>query len=276
MIEVTVPRATIPARAPFGGLLAAEWIKLRSLRSTYAVLGLGAFALIANAIARGQNTVSSWPYLDEVNRKAFSPMSDAFNGVSFSVLLIVVGSLGALSIVGEYSNGMIRTTFTAVPDRIRVVSAKVLVLTGLLLVYGVVICGIAFWVSQAILSSIHTGVSIGEPGVFRAVAATVLLLPIGGLIGMGIGVVLRHTAAAIVGVCVVLVVIPASFSVNVHRWLDDLMNLFPYTCWKRLVQIHSIPPNVPVPSITESWLVYLVWPTVAVLATLILVRRRDV
>ena len=266
----------IPARAPFGGLLAAEWIKLRSLRSTWAVLGFGAFVVIGFAVSRSENTVQSWPEFDAVTQHAFAPMGDAFNGLIVSVLMIVAGSMGALSIVGEYANGMIRTTFTAVPDRTRVIAAKVLVLGVVMLVFGVVVSGAAFWSSQAILSGLHIGLSIGDPVVFRAVAATALLVPVSALIGLGIGAIARHIAFAIVGVCAVLVVIPGSYRANSYLWYDHIMNTFPYVCWTRLVSPRNFPPSVPVPTIGLAWSMYVVWPVLAVLVTVLLVRRKDV
>ena len=276
MTSMTLPARPVPAHAPFGGLLAAEWIKLRSLRSTWAVLGFGAFVVIGFAVSRSENTVHSWSSLDAVTQRGVSPMGDAFNALIVSVLMIVAGSLGALSIVGEYANGMIRTTFTAVPDRTRVIAAKVLVLAALMLVVSVIITGAAFWSSQAILSEIHIGLSIGDPVVFRAVAATALLVPVSALVGLGIGAIARHIAFAIVGVCAVLVVIPGSFRANVYLWYDHVMNTFPYVCWTRLVSPRNFPPSVPVPTITEAWSMYVVWPLVAVLVTVLLVRRKDV
>lgn len=276
MTSRVVSSRPVPAHAPFGGLLAAEWIKLRSLRSTWAALGFGAFVVIGFAVSRSQNTVQEWALLDPSLQRSFSPLDDTFNGLTAGVLMIVAGCLGALSLVGECANGLIRTTFSAVPDRTRVIAAKVLVLATVMLVAGVVIAGAGFWSSQAILSGIHVGLSIGDPTVLRAVAATALIVPVSALIGMGIGAVARHTAFAIVAVCVLLVVIPASYRANVYLWYDHIMNTFPYVGWTRLVSPKRFPPSVPLPTITQAWLVYAIWPMVAVLATVLLMRRRDV
>ena len=276
MTDMTASQRPVPAHAPFSGLLGNEWIKLRSLRSTYAVLGFGAFVAFGFAVSRSENTVHEWSSLDAVARAAFPPLADAYNGLTIGVLMIVAGSLGALSIVGEYANGMIRTTFTAVPDRTRVIAAKALVLTATMLVVGVVVAGAAFWSSQLVLSGVGVGVSLHDPGVLRAIAATALLVPVSALIGLGIGAIARHTAFAVVAVCVVLVVVPASFKTNVYLWFDDIMNTFPYVCWSRLVTLRAIPAGVPVPTISQAWLVYAIWPAIAVLVTVLLVRRKDV
>lgn len=276
MTSSTMSQRPVPAHAPFAGLLSAEWIKLRSLRSTYAVLGFGAFVVIGFAITRSENTVDQWSSLDAVTRAAFPPLANAFNGLTIGVLMIVAGSLGALSIVGEYGNGLIRTTFTAVPDRTRVIAAKALVLTATMLVVGAVVAGAAFWSSQLVLSGVGASVSLRDPGVFRAIAATALLVPVSALTGLGIGAIARHTAFAVVAVCVVLVVVPAAFKANVYLWFDDIMNTFPYVCWSRLVTLRDIPAGVPVPTIAQAWLVYAIWPAIAVLVTVLLVRRKDV
>ena len=194
------------------------------------MLGFGALVVIGFAISRNENTVHEWPLLDPAIKATFSPLDDTFNGLTVGVLMIVAGCLGALSIVGESSNGLIRTTFTAVPDRTRVIAAKAVVLTAVMLSAGVLIAGAAFWSSQAVLSSIHIGLSLSDPGVFRAVAGTALIVPVSALIGVGLGTIARHTAFAIVAVCVLLVVLPGAYHPTVYLWYDHIMNAFPYVC----------------------------------------------
>lgn len=69
MTSLVTPRTADPAhtRAPaeprvrWRGLLAAEWIKLWSLRSTRWVLGLGVLILIALAVQSSLDTYDNWP-----------------------------------------------------------------------------------------------------------------------------------------------------------------------------------------------------------------------
>ena len=73
--------------------------------------------------------------------------------------------LGVLVITGEYSTGMIRATFTAVPKRLPVLWAKALVfalVTFALMLPSVLI---AFFASQSILSRHHASIAWSHPGV---------------------------------------------------------------------------------------------------------------
>ncbi|ADI09884.1 hypothetical protein SBI_06764 [Streptomyces bingchenggensis BCW-1] len=281
-----LPTAPAPAPAPSGpsagprvrlrGLLAAEWIKLWSLRSTRWVLGLGVLAVIAMAVQGSLDTYHSWPDYGPMEKAHFDPMTEALSGVAVALMMIGAASVGALSIVGEYASGLIRTTLTAVPARHRVMTAKAAVVGGVMLAAGTAVSLGTFAVSQAILSGHGIGLSLGDPGVPRVLAANALLVPLSALVGLGIGAVLRHTAAAVVTACSVLVILPLFFKPSVHQWANDLYGMFPLYAWRHcLSQLH--PRDLPaLPTPTGSWLAFALWPLVAVGVTVLVVRRRDV
>ena len=106
----------------------AEWTKLRALRSTrwcaltaiVLIVGLGA------AIA-GSGT----PYHVSPGNTAAGGVTVSLVGVLFAQL--VLGMLGVLAFSGEYATGMIRATLAVVPSRLPVLSAKLIVLAGLML-----------------------------------------------------------------------------------------------------------------------------------------------
>ena len=77
-------------------------------------------------------------------------------------------------ISSEYSTGGIRSTFTAVPRRTRVVIGKAVVLGLSTLVVGLVASFVAFFVGQLILATKHFEVGLGDPDVLRAVSAAAL------------------------------------------------------------------------------------------------------
>ncbi|GCD94791.1 ABC transporter permease [Embleya hyalina] len=186
MSRVLVPR----------GVLAAEWIKLRTLRSTYftvlvsavAALGLGAFDL--------GNLVADRDAMSAERRAAFDPVRFGFSG-GYYVVVLAVGTLGVSTASSEYGSGLIRTTFTAVPRRRRVFAAKVVVVGGATLVLGEVIAFATFFLGQAILADEHLEVGLGAPHVLRAVLATGAFVMVFALIGLALGVIVRHTAGAI-------------------------------------------------------------------------------
>ncbi|MFD9537362.1 hypothetical protein [Streptomyces sp. NPDC060010] len=71
--------------------------------------------------------------------------------------MLVAGSVGALTVVSEYSSGLIATTTVAVPARGAVTAAKAVVTAALWTALGTVVSTGSFLVSQAILSEERAG-----------------------------------------------------------------------------------------------------------------------
>ncbi|MCW2971206.1 MAG: putative transporter transrane protein, partial [Solirubrobacterales bacterium] len=189
----------------------SEWTKLRSLRSTrYALLATAAFT-IGFGILASAITASRWSSMTAADKATFDPLSTSLLGVRFGVLAI--GVLGVLLITGEYATGMVRSTFAAVPRRLPVLWAKVGVywLVGLALAVPSTL--IAFFAGQAFLSSQHIQIAFSSPGVPGAVLGTALYLTLVGLFGLGLGAILRNTAAGIATLVAILYVIPPLVSI---------------------------------------------------------------
>jgi ABC-2 type transport system permease protein len=190
-----------------GAALAAEWIKLRSLRSMFVTALLGAAACIGLGDLESKNNGAGWAHLDAVQKAQFHPLYVNFNFVFVGVLLF--GVLGALVVTNEYGSGLIRTTLAATPQRGLVLAAKA-VLAGLLLfALAVVIIFTAFFTGQAILSGAHAPhVALGDHGVLGHLMGTVYYLTAAGLIGLFTGVLVRSAAGAVTGVFGLLLVLP--------------------------------------------------------------------
>lgn len=273
--SATRPVPQAGPRVRMGDLLAAEWIKLWSLRSTYWVLGLGVLALIGLAAQSSLDTYGNWPDFGQQEKSHFDPMTEALSGVGVALLMIGAGSIGALAVVGEYASGLIRTTMTAVPTRLPVVAAKAVVVAGVMSGVGVVVSLGTFGVSQAVLSGRSIGLSLSDPGVPGVLLANALLAPVAGLVGLGIGALLRHTATTVVTACAVLVVVPGFFKPGVHQWANDLYGMFPFYAWRTcLSQLHPRGGSA-LPTAAESWTAFALWPLAAVVLAVLAVRRHD-
>ncbi|MFD3651893.1 ABC transporter permease [Streptomyces sp. 24-1644] len=280
------PALDVPAR--FRDLLTAEWIKLWSLRSTYWVLGTGPLAVLGinvNSALSNADRLAHQPELPPPPppgfparpEMLFDAMSTAFVDPAWQLLMVLAGTVGALAVFGEYTTGLIRTTFAAVPARAAVMAARASVLTVVMLVLGTVVAGASFGVTQAILRD-HHGLSIGDPGALRAVVASALLAPVCALIGMAFGALVRHAAGAVVAVVGVLLLLPALFLGETYRWVKEIGNAMPLTSWQALVQNPARdynPDTYPVP-VTEAWIVFGAWSLVAVAVAVAVVHRRDV
>jgi ABC-2 type transport system permease protein len=187
-----------------------EWIKLASLRSTWWVLALTVAGAVGIAVAVGVNTKDA----------AADLTNNALAGISLGLLL--VGVLGVLAMTGEHSSGMIRATLAAVPNRPLVLAAKAAVFGALALAAGEAAAFIAFFAGGAALPAAVPAPTLGQPGVLRAVVLGGAGYCLIGLIGVGLGAVIRHTPAAIavlVGGVYVLAQLVAGFATWIMGWL---------------------------------------------------------
>jgi ABC-2 type transport system permease protein len=183
----------IPAgRYGLGHVVRAELTKIRTLRSTFWTLlvtavGTLAVTVLSTRSAGGHN--HAW-------YQGFDPTNQALAGLALGALAI--GVFGVLSVTGEYATGTIRSSLSAVPRRPALLMGKVLVVGTIALAVGEVLIFAAFWVGQAVLA--HGGAPsahLGQPGVLRAVVLSGAFLALLGLLGLGLGVIIRHTAGAI-------------------------------------------------------------------------------
>lgn len=210
----------------FGGVLASEWVKLRSLRSTVWSLVAAVGMLVGFALLFSFAVASRWASMPPARRAEFDPTRISLNGVFLAQLAI--GVLGVLIIGGEFSTGMIRSSVAAVPRRLPVLWAKAVVfgLVTLVLMVGAALA--AFTVGQRVLAGQHIQTTLGAPGVTRAVLGAAAYLTLIGLLGLGLGALLRNSAAAIstlVGAVLVVPILvnflPSDWQVHIARWLPS-------------------------------------------------------
>jgi len=162
-----------------------EWVKLRSLRSTWWTLAVTIAGAAAVAVAVGANTENA----------AADLTNNALAGIALGLLL--TGILGVLTATSEHTSGTIRSTLAAVPNRPLVVAAKAAVFGTVALAAGQAASFIAFFAGGAALPARIAGPSLGQPGVLRAVVLGGAGYCLIGLLGLGLGVVVRHTPMAV-------------------------------------------------------------------------------
>ena len=148
-----LPPAT--GRAGLRGVLASEFTKLRSVRSTYWTIGALLIFSVGLAAAIGAGAASDLH--NNPGDKAGFDATQTSLAIFFYLGQLIIAVLGAMVITSEYSTGMIRTSLTAMPRRSTVYLSKLLVFTGVALVVSLVTSFLAFFVGQAVLSG--TGVS---------------------------------------------------------------------------------------------------------------------
>ena len=279
MTTTTMASTTLTATTPFAArasarpasfrnTLAAEWAKLASLRSTYLILGLGlalsigTTALVAAALG---STQESWS-------ADFSPITTSMVGNIWALIIFPV--LGVLVMSREYSGGLIRLTLTATPRRGRVLAAKLILVSGITFVFGLLTTVGMFLVGQAILGAYGMpSTNLGDADVQRVVLGLGAVTPFFPIVGLALGVLLRSTAGAITAV-LGLLWLPVIFGEILPTWWQkNVMSLLPGPAMDSFTIAHIEPSALNVDPvvgavIAGAWLVAVVGA-----AYLTLVRR---
>jgi ABC-2 type transport system permease protein len=256
----------LPVRAR--DVLAFEWIKLRSIRSNCwtlliaAVVTIGITTLVAHTFATTPVPAGQTP---------ITPLAESFLGYAeYGVLPVSI--LGVLAFTSEYSTGLIRTTLTAVPRRRAVLAAKAVVVGTAALLAGELLAFALFFLTQAILSSRHRGLSLSHPGVPGAVLAAGALLPACAITGLGLGAIIRHTAGAIAATIAVIYLLGAVCLFLPSAWKTDIGRFtMPFAGYQVTAQF----PQHGLFSPAASMLVLIAWPAAILLTAAIVMTRRD-
>jgi ABC-type transport system involved in multi-copper enzyme maturation permease subunit len=267
------PAADGRSGAAFPRLLAMEWTKLRSVRSTvwslliFVVLTLGLAALLTWA------QLSQWDKLDPEQRASYSrDATGNILGSGFLLGQLAICVLGAMVITSEYSTGMIRASLLAAPKRTPMLAAKALVFAVVTFVIGEIVSFGAFFIAAPIIHS-KVPVSLGDKGVLRALIGAGLYLMMLGLFAMAIGALVRHTAGAITGVIAFVLVLaplaqllPGSLGKHIHAYL-------PTEAGHLVAQ--SAPGTKDLLSAWQGFGVFALWTAVLLVVAGWLLNRRD-
>lgn len=207
------------------GLIASEWTKLRTVRSTMWTLGLTvALGIGLSALATAE-TRAHWATMGPIDKLTFDPAQTSLIGVAFGQLII--GILGILVISAEYGTGTIRATLSAAPKRPKVLLAKVAVFGAVALVVSEVVAFLSFFVGQALLTAPATHATLATPQALRQVVGSGLYLCVIGLFALGLATIIRHTAGAITAFVAVLLVLPIIVHALPNSLTHDLIRFMP-------------------------------------------------
>jgi ABC-2 type transport system permease protein len=262
---------TITARLPAArGALAAEWIKLRSVRSTYLTLATAAVAAVAVGYLVTHSDVTNWATMTAQAKAAFDPVSDSFSGLGLAQLAF--GTLGVLVISSEYATGLIRTTFAANPRRRAVLAAKAAVAGAVSLVAGEAIAFATFFTGQQALSAGHLQVTLTHPGALRGVLAAGFYLAVLAWAGLGLGTLIRHTAGAITTVTAVVFLLPKIISALPAPWNVQAGKYTLDLAAQQMIAQHPQPGYF---GAGPSCLIVAAYAAAALTAAAILITRRD-
>ncbi|MFJ7267969.1 ABC transporter permease [Streptomyces sp. NPDC099050] len=262
-------------RPHLGHALASEWTKLTSVRSTMWTLG----SLVLLVVGIGGLVIVQTSSLDYEQMPFIAP---ALFGLLVGQLAVMV--LGVLTITSEYGTGLVRTTFTAAPDRYRVLTAKYLVfgLTAFLTTAGSV-CLVGL--TASILRD-GPGAGPHPPSEWASGLVGSLYVTLLGVLALAVGALVRHSAGAI-AVMLGVVTLPPVIGAVLSMWEAVApvgRTLIQYNAPVAMMSLFGMPTEgsdpaaagTAIPGSLSHMALILVVTGAAVAASYVVVGRRDV
>ncbi len=274
MSATTAPVAARPERT--GNVtqlrvIRSEWTKLRTLRSTRwsllaAVISMGGLGALIAAVQ-----MSRWTRLDPGERLRYDAINTGVGG--YHLAQLAIGVLGVLVISGEYSTGMIRSSLMAVPRRLPVLWAKVIVFALVTFVIMLIASLGSFFAVQAIVTQHHVQHSLSDPGALRTVIGTALFLSVLGILCVGLGGLIRNTAGGIAAFVGLLFVLPGISAILPSSTNDAISPYLPLNAGTTIAS-HSF-DNSHHLSPWGGFALFCGYAAVALIAAAVTLRRRD-
>nr|WP_314926535.1 ABC transporter permease subunit [uncultured Actinomyces sp.] len=228
--QTRAPAARIP-KQNFFRATRSEWIKIRTLRSTWITSMIAVFL----TVLFGAGSAIAYAKTEGMSDSAAGGL---ITGTTFGEIVVAV--LGALVITGEYSSGQIRSTLAAVPRRTRVFAAKSLVIAIWSFLLGVISLLLSWLVAAPFMGD--EAPSFSDTHIVGFIWGTGLAFAGIALLSLGMGYLVRSTAGAITVVVILLFIISIPLSLMAMKWH-----------WA--ANVSSVMPSSVVQSITDPFTV---------------------
>jgi ABC-2 type transport system permease protein len=283
MTATIAPSPLDGIRLRFGGVLRSEWIKLRSLRSTLWCYGLIVLLTVAFGVLLAATFSQPDQFTADAQRNVMVQVSTL--GVNFTQLIVAV--LGVLVISGEYSTGMIRSTFAAVPGRIGAYVAKAVVLAVTTFIVSLISILLAGLAALPILAGKGVDAGLIDWSVILPLIGGAGYLTLIALLAFTFGAIIRNSAGGIASILGLLLVVPTVLqmigSLTRTIWIQNVAVFLPSAAGGTIFEYQS--SGADVPQVDDSGLVHLttweglavlvVWVVVFGIVGAVLTKRRD-
>jgi ABC-2 type transport system permease protein len=198
-------------------VIVSEWLKVRSLRSSW-YLAAATVAVLVAAAGLALLMVREFDTLTPREQAS----ADSANAVSIIGVFApyVIGCIAVLTITGEYATRMIIPSLVAVPQRRLIFTGKVTVVTAVALAIGSVITFSGLLVTRLIVGGrpepINPWPTLGD-AVAQSLGVTVSIVVIA-LVALAFGTIIRASAGALVTLAIVLYLLPSLVTLIPGEW----------------------------------------------------------
>jgi ABC-type transport system involved in multi-copper enzyme maturation permease subunit len=278
--RAAIRNAASPGPGPsFFRVLNSEFIKFRTLLSTMILLASTAVVMV------GFGALSAWGTGQFADRAASDPEAAAAiaaqggdlavtvptSGVAFAQLIL--GSLGVLLMSSEFTTGMARSTFAAVPKRLPAFVAKLAVVIVSAFVLTAVSTYIAGLVAVPILDNFGLKLDLASAQSVKLLVVTSAYVAAVAAIGMALGTLLRNSAGGIMALVGLFFVAPIAFQLIPGDFFEEARKYLPGNTITPMTAVKHVPDTL------EAWQAALVlgaWVVVPVVLAMVLLKKRDV
>jgi ABC-2 type transport system permease protein len=191
-------------------MLRNEWLKIRTTRSPWLLLGVAQLLVLVGVGGLALNR--------DLTRPGVATAAIGHAGL-VSLLALM---LGIVAVAGEYRHKTITDTYLATPRRSRVVLAKLAVYTVAGFAFGVASVATAIVASAVGFALRDASLDLGSAAVWRTVVGCVLWNGAFAAIGVGVGALVRNLAGAVAAALAWLALVEGlvgQLFVDLRQWL---------------------------------------------------------
>lgn len=186
-------------------LLASEWIKIRSVRSTWIIALATVVVTVMVSLLGISGLMAGWQAELPAD---FDPAGNSFKGILVGQILIA--TLGAQAMTSEYATGQIITSLTIAPKRGALLAAKLAIAAIVALAIAIVTVACSFGASQAALTAAGLPTaSLADPGTIRAILCAIAYLVLTAILGLAFGTITRSSSGSLAIIVTVALLVPA-------------------------------------------------------------------
>jgi len=260
-------------------VLNSEFIKFRTLLSTVillastAVVMVGFGALSAWGTGQFADAAGSDPQAAEAIAAQGGDLAVTVptSGIAFAQLIL--GSLGVLLMSSEFTTGMARSTFAAVPKRLPAFIAKLVVVMVSAFLLTAVSTYAAGLVSVPILDNYGLKLDLGSAQSVKLLLVNSAYVAAVAAIGMALGTLIRNSAGGIMSLVGLFFVAPIAFQLIPGDFFVEARKYLPGNTISPLTAVEHVPETL---EVWQAALVLGAWVLVPVVLAMVLLKKRDV
>ncbi|MGX9899278.1 ABC transporter permease [Arthrobacter sp. SA17] len=271
--------ASVGPGPSFFRVLNSEFIKFRTLTSTLILLACTLLVMVGFGALTGwgTGTFAEQALSDPEAAAAIAAQGGDLaitvptSGIAFAQLIL--GSLGVLLMSSEFTTGMARSTFAAVPKRLPAFVAKLMVVVVASFVLTAVSSFLAGLVAIPILDSYDLKLDLAASQSVKLLLVSSVYVAAVAAIGLALGSIIRNSAGGIMSLVGLFFVAPIALQIIQGDVAKEIRKYLPGNTVEPMTAVKHMPDTL---EVWQAALVLGAWVVVPVILAMVLLKKRDV